>query len=44
LIKILFFYRQIFCDFGEEFEVIDTNGENPLTQIVTEISHVRIDS
>jgi len=37
----LFFDRQIFCDFGEEFEVIDTNGENPLTQIVTEISHVR---
>jgi hypothetical protein len=34
--------RQIFCDFGLNFEVLDTNGENPLTQIVTEISHVRI--
>ena len=35
--------RQIFCDFGKDFVVLDTNGENPLTQIVTEISHVRID-
>jgi hypothetical protein len=32
--------RQIFCDFGRDFQVLDTNGENPLTQIVTEISHV----
>ncbi|CAF1423228.1 unnamed protein product [Adineta steineri] len=32
-------FGQIFCDFGQNFEVIDTNGENPLTQIVTEISH-----
>ncbi|CAF3320403.1 unnamed protein product [Rotaria socialis] len=31
-------FGQIFCDFGLDFEVIDTNGENPLTQIVTEIS------
>jgi hypothetical protein len=37
---ILFLNRQIFCDFGQNFEVLDTNGENPLTQIVTEISHV----
>ncbi|CAF4306072.1 unnamed protein product, partial [Adineta steineri] len=35
-------FGQIFCDFGQNFEVIDTNGENPLTQIVTEISHVCI--
>ncbi len=39
---IFIFVRQIFCDFGEEFEVLDTNGENPTMQIVTEISHVRI--
>jgi hypothetical protein len=32
--------RQIFCDFGLNFQVLDTNGENPVTQIVTEISHV----
>ena len=38
-----FFYRQIFCDFGDEFEVLDTTGENPLQQIVTEISHVSTD-
>ena len=33
-------FRQIFCDFGQDFQVIDTNGEAPLTQIVTEISRV----
>ncbi|CAF4912178.1 unnamed protein product [Rotaria sp. Silwood1] len=32
-------FGQIFCDFGLNFEVLDTNGEHPLTQIVTEISH-----
>jgi hypothetical protein len=36
------FTRQIFCDFGQDFQVVDTNGEAPLTQIVTEISHVCI--
>jgi hypothetical protein len=40
--KSLGFCRQIFCDFGEEFQVLDTNGENPSTQIVTEITHVCI--
>jgi len=37
------FNRQIFCDFDDEFEVLDTNGEDPITQTKTEISHVRID-
>lgn len=32
-------FGQIFCDFGKDFQVVDTNGENPLTQVVTEISH-----
>ncbi|CAF0891592.1 unnamed protein product [Didymodactylos carnosus] len=32
-------FGQIFCDFGENFLVLDTNGENPLMQIVTEISN-----
>ncbi|CAF4884241.1 unnamed protein product [Rotaria sp. Silwood1] len=35
-------FGQIFCDFGEKFEVLDTNGENPITQVITEISHVSI--
>lgn len=35
---LFLFNRQIFCDFGDEFEVLDTNGENPITQIVTGIS------
>lgn len=33
--------RQIFCDFGDEFEVLDKDGENPITHIVTGISRVR---
>ena len=36
------FHRQIFCDFGEEFQVVDTNGETPLTHIVTGITQVCI--
>lgn len=36
-----FFDRQIFCDFGDEFEVLDKDGENPITHIVTGISQVR---
>jgi len=38
--KNRFNFSQIFCDFGKDFQVVDTNGENPLTQVVTEISHV----
>ena len=39
----LFYFanRQIFCDFGDEFEVLDKDGENPITHIVTGISRVR---
>ena len=36
-------FGQIFCDFGEKFEVRDTTGENPLSQIITGISNVSID-
>ncbi|CAF0731325.1 unnamed protein product [Didymodactylos carnosus] len=32
-------FGQIFCDFGEDFQVFDTTGENPIMQIVTEISN-----
>ncbi|CAF1276826.1 unnamed protein product [Adineta ricciae] len=32
-------FGQIFCDFGEEFQVLDTNGENPTTHVVTHITH-----
>ncbi|UJR08635.1 hypothetical protein I4U23_012894 [Adineta vaga] len=32
-------FGQIFCDFGKEFQVVDTNGENPATHVVTEITH-----
>lgn len=31
-------FAQIFCDFGKEFIVLDTNGEAPLSVIVSHIS------
>lgn len=30
--------RHIFCDFGEEFTVYDTTGENPLSNMIASIS------
>jgi len=35
-------YRQIFCDFGESFTVIDSTGEPPLQYLVESISQVRV--
>lgn len=31
-------FGQIFCDFGENFEVVDKNGENPVTAMVAGIT------
>lgn len=31
-------FGKIFCDFGEQFEVVDTNGENPVSTMVAGIS------
>lgn len=31
-------FGQIFCDFGENFEVVDTNGENPSSAMVAGIT------
>ncbi|CAF4299050.1 unnamed protein product, partial [Rotaria sp. Silwood2] len=33
-------FGQIFCDFGDNFQVNDMTGEQPHVQIITEISHV----
>ncbi|CAF5095470.1 unnamed protein product, partial [Rotaria sp. Silwood1] len=34
-------FRQIFCDFGQNFKVFDTNGEDSITEeTVDSISHV----
>lgn len=30
--------RQIFCDFGEKFVVADTNGEQPISNMVASIT------
>ncbi|CAF4263921.1 unnamed protein product, partial [Rotaria sordida] len=36
-------FGQIFCDFGQNFKVLDTNGEDPITEeIVDSISHDEI--
>ncbi|CAF3985601.1 unnamed protein product [Rotaria sordida] len=36
-------FGQIFCDFGQNFKVFDTNGEDPITEeIVDSISHDEI--
>ncbi|RXG67118.1 Ubiquitin-like modifier-activating enzyme 1 [Armadillidium vulgare] len=31
-------YGQIFCDFGNSFEVVDTDGENPLSSMIASIT------
>ena len=33
-------FGQIFCDFGEEFNVIDTNGEEPMSVMLAAVSKV----
>lgn len=40
--KSLCFCSQLFCDFGEVFEVLDQNGETPesaIVQRITKVSH-----
>lgn len=32
-------YAQVFCDFGEEFKVVDTTGENPISAMISNISN-----
>lgn len=34
-------FGKVFCDFGDEFVVTDTTGENPVTCMVSSISQVR---
>ncbi|XP_014240445.1 ubiquitin-like modifier-activating enzyme 1 [Cimex lectularius] len=31
-------FAQVFCDFGPEFTVLDTNGENPVSAMIANIS------
>lgn len=31
-------YSQIFCDFGDKFTVYDTNGENPVSTIISSVN------
>lgn len=38
--SLWFFCSQLFCDFGKEFEVLDRDGENPVSAMVQKISKV----
>lgn len=40
LSPVFSFYRQLFCDFGEEMILTDSNGEQPLTAIVSMVTKV----
>ena len=33
-------FSQIFCDFGESFTVVDTNGEQPVSNMISSVSKV----
>lgn len=35
-------FRQLFCDFGEEFEVTDCNGETPASTMISHIEKVTL--
>ena len=35
------FYRQVFCDFGKEFQVTDIDGEPPINVLVSSITKVK---
>lgn len=36
----LLIYSQLFCDFGEEFEVLDSDGEMPVSTMIQSITKV----
>lgn len=40
--KVFILFRQIFCDFGENFTVHDVKGEQPLSAMIASISKVII--
>ena len=39
ILAIVLFYSKIFCDFGESFTVLDTNGEAVKSCLISYISH-----
>lgn len=34
-------FSQIFCDFGESFSVVDTNGEEPISNMISSVTKVQ---
>ena len=45
LVFFFFFcFRQIFCDFGDSFIVSDTDGEQPISVLISSITRVSVAS
>jgi len=40
MMLFLNFFRQIFCDFGKDFVVIDNDGEAPVTCMISAVTQV----
>ena len=38
IFSLQFLFSSIFCDFGDDFEVSDVNGENPVTALVASVT------
>lgn len=34
----MYFYRRIFCDFGENFRVVDASGESPISNMIASVT------
>ena len=39
-VAAVLYHRQIFCDFGESFAVVDTNGEQPISNMISAVTKV----
>ena len=37
----MFRYREIFCDFGKDFVVVDNDGETPVSCMISAVTQVR---
>lgn len=39
-VTLVLINRQIFCDFGENFRIVDATGEQPISVLISHISRV----
>ena len=40
LVRVSHNFRQIFCDFGKDFIVVDNDGETPVTCMISAVTQV----